>query len=96
MKKKEVEDLVVTLAKDDVKPSSIGLVLRDTHGVPSVKTVTGKSITQILNEAKLLSTIPEDLSALVEKAKKLKKHLLKKAVPSHILTLKLYMMVLIL
>ncbi len=75
VKKAEVEKLVEQFAKDDMVPSKIGLVLRDTYGVPSVKKVTGKSVTQILEEKKLLTTIPEDLNALVVKAKALKKHL---------------------
>lgn len=73
--KKEVEDLVVKMAKDDEKPSKIGLILRDTYGVPCIKTLTGKSITQILKENDMPLLIPEDLAALVEKARVLKKHL---------------------
>lgn len=72
---KDVEAKVVEMAKEDVAPSKIGLVLRDSFGVPSVKKVTGKSVTEILNAKDLLSEIPEDLNALVIKAKALKKHL---------------------
>ena len=73
--KKEVETLVVKMAKDDEKPSKIGLVLRDTYGVPCIKTLTGKSISTILKDNNILSDVPEDLAALVEKARLLKKHL---------------------
>lgn len=73
--KKEVEALVVKMAKDDEKPSKIGLVLRDTYGVPCVKTLTGKSIGDILKDNNLTADVPEDLAALVEKARVLKKHL---------------------
>lgn len=73
--KKEVENLVIKMAKDDEKPSKIGLILRDTYGVPSIKTLTGKSINTILKENNLQSNLPEDLAALVEKARLLKKHL---------------------
>lgn len=75
LKKQEIEKLIVKMAKEDVKPSMIGITLRDTYGVPSVKKITGKSILAILEEAKVAAAIPEDLSALVVKAKKLKKHL---------------------
>lgn len=76
LKKKEVEDLVVKLTKDELKkPSMIGLILRDTYAVPSVKAVTGKSITQILKENDLQSSIPEDLRALTVRADRLRKHL---------------------
>ena len=75
LKKKEVEDLIIKLASEDVKPSMIGLVLRDKYAVPSVKAVCGKSIGKILEEKKMSLSIPEDLQSLVEKAKKLKKHM---------------------
>ena len=76
LKKKEVEDLVIKLARDELKkPSMIGLILRDTYAVPSVKAVTGKSVTQILKEHDLQSTVPEDLRALTVKADRLRKHL---------------------
>lgn len=75
MTKKDVESLIVKLAKDDVKPSMIGTILRDSHGVADVKALTGKSIGDILSAAKLTAQIPEDLNALVIKAVALKKHL---------------------
>ena len=53
----------------------IGLTLRDSYGIPSVKALVGKSVTDILEEAKLLTVIPEDLQALVTKAIGLRKHL---------------------
>lgn len=75
LKAKEIEELVVKLAQDDVKPSMVGIILRDRYAVPSVKKVTGKSVTDILAGAKIISDIPEDLQALVNKATALKKHL---------------------
>ena len=75
MKKKEVEELVLKLANDDMKPRMIGLVLRDTYGIPSVKLITGKSVGAILSEKKLTAKVPEDLEALVIRAQKLSKHL---------------------
>jgi len=75
IKKEEVVKLIVGMAKEDVKLSIIGLKLRDTYGVPSVKKLVGKSISQILKENKIESSVPEDLNALVVKAKALKKHL---------------------
>lgn len=83
MKKKEVEELVVKLANEDNKPSVIGLILRDTYGIPSVKLVTGRSIGAILEEKKLSAKIPEDLQALVTKAQNLYKHLEKNSRDVH-------------
>ena len=75
IKPKEIESIVLKLAKDDVKPSKIGIVLRDTYAVPNVKAATKKSISQILNDDGMGLQIPEDLSALIQKAQRLTKHL---------------------
>jgi len=75
MKPKEIEELVVKLAKDDVTLSVIGMTLRDTYGIPDIKKLTGKSVGKIVADAKLTTSVPEDLASLVEKALKLKKHL---------------------
>lgn len=74
-KSNEVVDLVVKLAKEDVKPTMIGLVLRDTYGIPSVKKITGKSVSKILEEEGFGGKIPEDLVSLVVRIGLLKKHL---------------------
>lgn len=72
---KTVEQLVTKLAKTGNKPSMIGLILRDTYGVPDVKTLTGKSITQILKENNLLTKLPEDIMALIIKDIQIMKHM---------------------
>ena len=51
------------------------MVLRDSHGIPLVKVVTGKSINQILKEHDIKTPLPEDLTNLVKKALNLRKHL---------------------
>jgi small subunit ribosomal protein S15 len=71
----EVEALVVKLAKEGHTSSMIGQILRDQYGIPLVKPITGKSITQILREAGLAPKIPEDLEALLQKAKRMARHL---------------------
>lgn len=73
----EVEALVVKLAKEGVPPSEIGVILRDQYGIPLVKAITGKKICQILREAGLEPKIPEDLARLLEKAERMKRHLMK-------------------
>jgi small subunit ribosomal protein S15 len=74
-KAKEVELLVVKYGKEGKTPSQIGLFLRDVYGIPSVKTVTKKSISQILDEKKMGRDVPEDLVALIRRAVMIKKHL---------------------
>ncbi len=75
IKAKDLEKMIIDFAKQDYTLSKIGLVLKDSYAIPSVKKITGKSISAIVNENNLLKTIPEDLNALVNKAKNLKKHL---------------------
>ena len=71
----EVEALVIKLAKDGVSPSKIGAELRDRHGIPLVKSIVGKSISEILKAGNLKPPIPEDLSNLIAKANRTARHL---------------------
>jgi small subunit ribosomal protein S15 len=70
-----VEELVVKLARGGHSASMIGLILRDQYGVPDVKQITGKSVTQILDAHDLKPEIPEDLMNLIRKAVRLRRHL---------------------
>lgn len=71
----EIELLVVKLAKEGQTSSQIGMHLRDSYGVPDVKSITKKSINQILKEKKLASKLPEDMTALLKRVILLQKHL---------------------
>ena len=73
-RKKEVELLVAKLAREGKTSSQIGLFLRDTYGIPDVKKLTGKSITQIMAERKLSPKLPEDLLSLMRKSVAIQKH----------------------
>ncbi len=79
----EVESLVVKLAKEGMPPSKIGVVLRDQYAVPLVKLVTGKTVLQILEENNLRPPIPEDLSNLMEKIRRMRLHLQKHKSDGH-------------
>lgn len=71
----EVEALIIKLGKEGNSPSRIGTILRDQYAIPLVKPITGKTITQILKNAELAPTIPEDLGNLLKKAERLATHL---------------------
>lgn len=73
----EVEALVLKLAKEGNSPSMIGVLLRDRYGVPLVKSVTGKTVQEVLRSAQQAGTLPEDLSVLLKKADDLRRHLQK-------------------
>lgn len=81
--KDEVSQLVVKLAKDSKSPATIGTVLRDSYGIPSVKLITGKKIDQILHEAKLGGEVPQDLFDLLKKSVNLREHLEKNKGDQH-------------
>lgn len=73
---REVEDLVVSLGREGYPPAMIGLILRDSYGIPLVKVITGKKIQAILKENNLLiNPLPEDLTNLVRKALHLRAHM---------------------
>ena len=74
-KAKEIEMLIAKLSKEGKNPSQIGVLLRDTYGIPNVSASCGKSITSILEEKKLLQEVPEDLIALFKKYAAVRKHL---------------------
>lgn len=74
-KEKEIEKLIIKLAKSGNTPSKIGMALRDNYGIHSVKAVAQKKICRILKENELLKEIPEDLMALFKKFIQEKKHL---------------------
>ncbi len=74
LKAKEVEELVVELANKEIKPVKMGLILRDSYGVYSVKAITGKKIKKILEE-KGIEVEPYDIIRIERRIKVLKKHL---------------------
>ncbi len=73
-KGKEVEKLVVKYAKAGKSTSEIGMILRDSYGIPSVKALTGKKINAILEENKIVKELPEDLLNLIRKLIHVKTH----------------------
>lgn len=72
---REVESRVIELAKEENSTSKIGMVLRDQYAVPDIRLSTGKKISRILEENKLLPEFPENLRDLISTALNLRKHL---------------------
>lgn len=72
---KEVELLVAKVAKEGKTQSQVGIVLRDSYGVPDVKKISGKNVSAIMKDKNLLPQIPEDLMSLIKKSVMIKKHL---------------------
>jgi len=71
----EVKDQIYKLARKGLRPSQIGVILRDSHGVAQVRWVTGNKILRILKAKGLAPEIPEDLYHLIKKAVAIRKHM---------------------
>ncbi len=69
---KDIEAIISKLAKQGLTSEKIGLVLRDTYGIPKAK-IYGKKISQILKENKLYKDA--NLSNLEKKQQIIKKHI---------------------
>ena len=61
--------------KEGLNASQIGIRLRDEHAISSIKSVTGKSMKEFMEENGIKQEIPEDLEALVKRALSLQNHL---------------------
>ncbi|HYA32621.1 MAG TPA: 30S ribosomal protein S15 [Candidatus Bathyarchaeia archaeon] len=75
MTSEELQKVIVELRNSGLSSSQIGIVLRDTYGVPSVKSATKKSLTELLRDNGVAPELPEDLFNLITKALKLRDHL---------------------
>ena len=73
-KEKEVEKLIIKYGKSEKSSSEIGMILRDSYGINSVKALTGKKITAVMSENKLEKNLPEDLLNLIKKMVGVKQH----------------------
>jgi small subunit ribosomal protein S15 len=71
----EIEELVVKYVKEGLRPSEIGIKLRDQYSIPLTRLIVKKSITEILEQKGVKPDMPEDLNNLVTKALGLQKHL---------------------
>ena len=71
----DLKRIVVSLAREGHSKSSIGTILRDRHGVPSMKSATGMTVGQVLKEGGEDPIAAEDLKLLMKKAEGMKRHL---------------------
>ena len=75
VKGEDVIEQISKFAKKGMTPSQIGVTLRDSMGIPQVKSITGNKILRILKLKGLAPEIPEDLYHLIKKAVAMRKHL---------------------
>lgn len=70
-----VKDIIFMSARKGLFPSQIGVLLRDSHGVPLSRQITRSKILRILKAGGLAPQLPEDLYFLIKKAIAIRKHL---------------------
>jgi small subunit ribosomal protein S15 len=70
-----VKSTILKLGKEGLTASLIGVALRDDHGIPLVKPILGKTIGEVLAEGKVSPKLPQDLQNLIDRAKRVQKHL---------------------
>jgi len=75
IKKSEVEELIVKLAKERYTSAVIGTILRDQYAIPDVKVLIGKTVSQVMRENSVYPSMPEDMLSLLKKAVNLRTHM---------------------
>lgn len=71
----EIGEEATKLAKTGLSPAQVGLHLRDSWGIPSVRAVTGKRLSTVLVEQGIRQDLPYDLQALLKRVVHLQRHL---------------------
>jgi small subunit ribosomal protein S15 len=71
----EVAEQAVALAKGGMSAAQVGLALRDQHGIPLTRVVTGQRLTAVLAAHGVTPEIPDDLQALLKRVVHLQRHL---------------------
>lgn len=75
MSEERLESKIIELVDRGKSPSEIGMILRDQHGIPDVKQVLGKKLTEVLEDNNMAPEVPEDLMNLLEKSVQIQEHL---------------------
>lgn len=74
-KPEEIEAIIVKLAKKGKSTAKIGMILRDSYGVPDIRQILNKKIGKVLKEKELAPAVPEALANLRKREAQAKAHL---------------------
>ena len=66
--------IIVKLAKSGNTTAKIGMILRDSYGIPDVRQILNKKITAVLKDNKISKEIPEDLMNLIKRSIQIMDH----------------------
>jgi small subunit ribosomal protein S15 len=75
LKKAELEEMILKMAKEGTPQAKIGLIMRDQHGVANLRAQLGMTIGQFLKKEKATPEYPDDLLNLIKKAVRMSGHL---------------------
>jgi len=75
LKKAEMTEIILRMAREGVPPAKIGLTFRDQHGVANLRAQLGMTLGRFLKAEKATQEYPEDLLNLIKKAVRLSSHL---------------------
>jgi small subunit ribosomal protein S15 len=75
VKKAEITEVILKMAREGVPPAKIGLTLRDQYAVANLRAQLGMTLGQFLRAEKAAPEYPEDLLNLIKKAVRLAGHL---------------------
>jgi small subunit ribosomal protein S15 len=75
LKKAEIQEIAIRLAKERIPPAKIGLILRDEYAVPEPRAVFGMGLSEFLRSEGALPELPEDLLNLMKKIVRMQEHL---------------------
>ena len=77
LKPAEVEELIVKHASAGMMSAQVGLVLRDQHGIASVRDHSKVRIARVMKKHGIATPVPEDMFSLMKRAVNLMNHLAK-------------------
>src|SRR5579875_2767249 len=65
--REEIVEQAVRMAREGTSAARTGQIMRDVHGIPSTRLITGRRLTVLLRENGVNPEIPEDLQALLKR-----------------------------
>ncbi len=71
----EIAKLAQKYQKQGKSTSEIGMILRDTYGIASVRAITGKKVGAHLKDAGIVKEIPEDMMDLIKRLVLIQTHM---------------------
>ena len=75
VKKSEIHEAVLKMAREGMPPSKIGIVMRDHYAVPNLRSFLGMTLVKFLKKEKVAGEYPEDMLTLIKKAVRMASHI---------------------